>query len=115
DAPRSSVLETFSREGRVFCTDGGRRGEDGVYRPAAACAARCELAPRSNREVVFLLGWWTADHVTEPALARRAATSSTAADAGTRASDAEAHDGVRVGHVYEVYHRSLDEAAAKVL
>ncbi|MEW6270836.1 MAG: GH116 family glycosyl-hydrolase [Thermodesulfobacteriota bacterium] len=109
DAERSSALDAFARDGRVACDESGRRGEDGVYRPAAACAARCVLEPRSNREVVFLLGWWTADHVTEPALARRSAASPDAA------TGAVAHDGVRVGHVYEVHHRSLDEAAARVL
>jgi uncharacterized protein (DUF608 family) len=109
DAERSSALDGFARDGRVACEESGRRGEDGVYRPAAACAARTTLAPRSNREIVFLLGWWTADHVTEPALAWRGAAAS-AADA-----DAIAHDGVRVGHVYEKHHASLDEAAATVL
>lgn len=110
DAPGSSVLDEFARDGRIASADGGRRGEDGAYRPAAACAARLTLAAHATREVVFLLGWWTADHVTEPALAQRSAAGAAAADALT-----PAHDGVRVGHVYEEHFASLDAAATHVL
>jgi uncharacterized protein (DUF608 family) len=108
DDEASSLLADFAQDGRIGSHDSGRRGEDGAYRPAAACAARLTLAPHANREIVFLLGWWTADHVTEPALAQRAGTAP-GADASV------AHDGVRVGHVYETFFPSLDAAATHVL
>ena len=111
DGEASSVLVDFAQEGRIASHESGRRGEDGSYRPAAACAARLTLAPHENREIVFLLGWWTADHVTEPALARRAAAPS-GEDTGT---DAVEHDGVRAGHVYETFFPTLDAAATHVL
>jgi uncharacterized protein (DUF608 family) len=105
DEERSSVLDEFGKDGRIGSPASGRRGADGTYRPAAACAARLTLAAHASREIVFLLGWWTADHVTEPALARRP----TGPDAVPE------HDGLRVGHVYEAHFASLDEAAAHVL
>lgn len=107
DAEHSTVLDEFAHDGRIGSPESGRRGEDGVFRPAAACAARLTLAPHAIREVVFLLGWWTADHVTEPALARRAG------DAAETAT--VEHDGVRAGHVYEEHFASLDAAATHVL
>jgi len=110
--PNSTALEEFARDGRLSSPESGRRGDDGLYRPAAACAARLTLAPHANREIVFLLGWWTANHVTEPALARRAAAANAPADAATATDE---HDGVRVGHVYESHFASLDAAATHVL
>ena len=104
-AAASTVLDEFAQDGRISSHDGGRRGEDGVYRPAAACAARMTLPPHGRRDIVFVLAWWTADHVTEPSLALRA--SGGAADVP--------HDGVRVGHVYETHFASLDAAATYVL
>lgn len=111
DAERSAALDAFANDGRVWSVESGRRGEDRVYRPAAACAARLTLAPHANREIVFLLGWWTADHVTERALAERG----TVGDGAAGDPDAAPHDGVRVGHVYEQHFASLDAAAAHVL
>jgi len=107
DAEVSSVLDEFAREGRISSCDGGRRGEDGAYRPAAACAARMTLPPHARRDVVFVLAWWLPDHVTEPSLARRAASTDATVDAP--------HDGVRVGHVYENHFSSIDAAATHVL
>ncbi|MBY0276971.1 hypothetical protein K2Z84_16655 [Candidatus Binatia bacterium] len=105
-ADASSVLDEFARDGRISSPESGRRGEDGIYRPAAACAARLTLPPHARRDIVFALAWWTADHVTEPSLARR----------GPDGAAAEApHDGVRVGHVYERHFATLDEAATYVL
>ncbi|MFN8602166.1 MAG: GH116 family glycosyl-hydrolase [Candidatus Binatia bacterium] len=104
-AEASTVLDEFAQDGRISSHDGGRRGEDGVYRPAAACAARMTLPPHGRRDIVFVLAWWTADHVTEPSLALRAS--------GGRAD--VPHDGARVGHVYETHFASLDAAATYVL
>src|SRR5262249_14367806 len=89
-----AILDDFGAGGRV-----GQPADVGVAaRRSAAVAAACTLAPGATVEVVFLLAWWTADHVTEPALVR---------------GDA-AHDGVRVGHVYENHFRSVDEIATHV-
>jgi non-lysosomal glucosylceramidase len=99
DDPAPAMLADFARDGRIRSRDGGRLGEDGVWRPAAAVAAASSLAPRGVREVVFVLAWWTADHVTDPDLGSESA--------GTR--------GVRVGHVYETHFGSLDAAATHVL
>ena len=106
-ADASTVLDEFARDGRIASHDDGRRGEDGAYRPAAACAARMTLPPHARRDVAFVLAWWLPDHVTEPALARRGA-------AGGDAGETE-HDGIRVGHVYETHFASLDDAATHVL
>lgn len=111
DGRRSSLLDDFAGGGRVGSPESGRRGEDGAYRPAAGVAARLTLASRANREVVFLLGWWTADHVTEPALAHRGRADRD----DTKEPAAAVHDGTRVGHVYENHFANLDQAAARVL
>lgn len=97
DAP--PLLADFARDGRIHSPESGRRGEDGVYRPAAAVAAGVVVPAGGQRELVFTLTWWTADHVTDPDLGRAAA--------GTR--------GVRVGHVYETFFPSVDAIASHVL
>lgn len=102
---RATPLDELARDGRIASHETGRRGEDGVYRPAAACAARLVLPAHGTREVVFLLGWWTADHVTEPSLATR----------GSAGGVPPPHDGTRVGHVYEAHFASLDEVACRAL
>jgi uncharacterized protein (DUF608 family) len=99
DDPRPAVLDDFAREGRIRSRDPGRRGGDGGWRPAAAVAAALTVPAGATREVVFVLAWWTADHVTDPDLGRP--------EAGTR--------GVRVGHVYERHFPGLDAVATHVL
>jgi non-lysosomal glucosylceramidase len=101
DDAAPAVLAHFAREGRVGPGDGARRGVDGGYRPAAAVAVATRLAPGETRDVVFTLAWWTADHVTERALAAERPP-------GPR-------DGVRVGHVYEAAFAGPDAVAAHVL
>ena len=101
-SPRATVLDDFSTRGRLVSRASGRCSEEPGYRPAAAVAAACELAPGESREIAFTLAWWTADHVTEPGLIRHA-------------DGAEApHDGIRIGHVYENHFRSIDAVAAHV-
>jgi uncharacterized protein (DUF608 family) len=98
DDSRPALLDDFARDGRVRSRDHGRRGEE-RWRPAAAVAAALDVPAGGAREVVFVLAWWTPDHVTDPDLGRP--------EAGTR--------GVRVGHVYEQHFPSLDAVAAHVL
>jgi non-lysosomal glucosylceramidase len=98
DEARPALLDDFARDGRIRSRDTGRRGEDGVYRPAAAVAAAVTLVPGATRDVVFALAWWTPDHVTEPDLARD-----------------RPHGGVRVGHVYERWFRGPDDVARHLL
>ena len=94
-AGHPAILDDFAASGRLR-----KRNDVGVpARPSAAVAAACTLAAGATAEVVFTLAWWTADHVTEPALARQGS----------------APDGVRVGHVYENHFRSVDEIATHVL
>jgi uncharacterized protein (DUF608 family) len=91
--PHPPVLDDFARDGRIVtCATRG---------PAAAVAARTTLAGRALARIVFVLAWWTPDHVTEPALA------------GTGV--AGPHDGTRVGHVYECHFASVDAVATHVL
>ncbi|HXJ32850.1 MAG TPA: GH116 family glycosyl-hydrolase [Candidatus Eisenbacteria bacterium] len=98
---RPFVLDDFARDGRIESRQSGRLGDDEGHRPAAAVAARTRLAGRAVAEIVFVLAWWTPDHVTEPALA-------------VRGTDGP-HDGTRVGHVYECHFASVDAVAAHVL
>ncbi|MGH7895311.1 MAG: GH116 family glycosyl-hydrolase [Candidatus Binatia bacterium] len=100
-ATRPYVLDDFARDGRVVSRESGRLGDDEGYRPGAAVAARTTLAGRAVTEIVFVLAWWTPDHVTEPGLAVHGA--------------AGPHDGTRVGHVYECHFASVDAVAAHVL
>jgi non-lysosomal glucosylceramidase len=100
DAPRPMLLDDFAADGRICSRDGGRRGEDGVYRPAGAVAVRTTVPPGGAREIVFVLGWWTADHVTDPDLGAEPATPPR---------------GVRVGHVYETHFAGPEAVAAHVL
>jgi non-lysosomal glucosylceramidase len=99
-APRASVLDEFARDGRIQSHPAAR---DVELRPAAAVAARTRLAPRATRDLVFVLAWWTADHVTEPALATGEAT------------DPSAPGGTWVGHAYATYFADVDAVAAYVL
>jgi uncharacterized protein (DUF608 family) len=101
DDARPALLDDFARDGRIRSRDAGRRGEDGVYRPAAAVATATTLAPGEIRDLVFALAWWTPHHVTEPDLAR------------DRPSGP--HRGVRVGHVYERWFRGPDDVARHLL
>lgn len=100
-AARASVLDDFAASGSIRSRGAARPGEDGIHHPAGAVAAGCTLAPGARRDVVFALAWWTADHVTEPALAHH--------------RGAGPHDGVRAGHVYETYFTGIDALAAHVL
>jgi non-lysosomal glucosylceramidase len=100
-AERASVLDDFARDGRVRSPSSGRRGADGGWRPAAAVTARTTLASGAGAELVFVLAWWTPEHVTEPSLWRH--------------GGAGPHDGSRVGHVYETYFRSIDAVATHAI
>ena len=100
DERRPALLDDFAREGRIHSRESGRRGEDGGYRPAAAVAARTGVPARAVREISFVLAWWTADHVTDPALG---------------AEPPPTPRGVRVGHVYETHFGGVDAVAAHVL
>jgi uncharacterized protein (DUF608 family) len=94
-AERPGMLDDFAASGRLCQpTDVGMPA-----RPSAAIAAGRTLAPGATAEIVFTLAWWTADHVTEPALARPGGEP----------------DGVRVGHVYENHFDSVDDVAGHVL
>ncbi|MBI3770783.1 MAG: hypothetical protein HY271_20125 [Deltaproteobacteria bacterium] len=100
-AARASVLDDFTRDGRVRSRESGRRGDDAGYRPAAAVAAATRLAPHASGEVVFTLAWWTPEHVTEADLAC--------------ADTSAPPDGTPVGHIYATYFASIDAVAAHVL
>ena len=123
DAARASVLDDFTLAGRIRSAESGRRGEDGVYRPAAAVAARARLAARSSRELVFVLAWWTPEHTTEPALATLVpggavapfADSALPAIANPTRPASAVEPATRVGHVYERWFPSVDAVAAHVL
>jgi uncharacterized protein (DUF608 family) len=95
-ATRPHVLDDFARDGRI-----ASRPALVAERPAGAVAARTRLPGRATVEIVFGLAWWTADHVTEPALAVHGADGP--------------HDGTRVGHVYERFFTSVDAVATHVL
>ncbi len=94
-ASSATVLADFARDGRL------RPGRQGGERPSAAVAAATTVPPHAAREVVFVLAWWTADHVTEPSLPRHRGVGP--------------HDGTRVGHVYETFFAGIDAVAAHVL
>lgn len=99
-ARRASVLDEFSRDGRIGAGAGTAPGADPA-RPAAAVAAAVDMPPHSAREILFTLTWWMADHVTEPGLARH--------------SSAGPHDGIHAGHIYATHFDCIDAAAAHVL
>jgi uncharacterized protein (DUF608 family) len=100
-AARPALLDDFARDGRIASHEPGHAGRGGDDRRGAAVAARTRLRGRATAEIVFVLAWWTPDHVTEPALAVHGETGP--------------HDGVRVGHVYECHFASVDAVAAHVL
>jgi uncharacterized protein (DUF608 family) len=99
-AETASVLDDFAVDGRLHSPHPGRRGGDD-WRPAAAVAARCTLAPGATRVVRWFLVWWMPDHVTEPSLWRHRGDGP--------------HDGTRVGHVYERWFASADAVAAHLV
>src|SRR5262245_28211809 len=101
DAARPHLLDEFAADGRIRSTGGGRRGEDGGYRPAGAVAAAVTVPARATRELDFAFVWWTADHVTDPDLGRE-----------DRPGPAR---GTRVGHVYERHFPGPDAVATHVL
>ncbi|HZR83351.1 MAG TPA: GH116 family glycosyl-hydrolase [Candidatus Binatia bacterium] len=94
--PRCPVVDDFARDGRIASVPAATPRA----RPAAAVAVRARLEPGATCDVAFALAWWTADHVTEPALAKPGGGS---------------HDGIRVGHVYENHFAGLDAVASELL